>query len=95
MTLTTNTENEIGFKRKDFYLLGETMVMMGADLFQTLYDMSDELDYTMTAAEIRDAAIEFEEQLNWKTDGSEERDYIEELEKFEQKKLEEWSKIYS
>lgn len=95
MTLTTNTVNEIGFKRKDFYLLGETMVMMGADLFQTLYDMSDELDYTMTAAEIRDAAIEFEEQLDWKSDGSEERDYIEELEKFEQKKLEEWRKIYS
>jgi hypothetical protein len=95
MTLTTNTENEIGFKRKDFYLLGETMVMMGADLFEKLYDMSDELDYTSTAVEIRDAAIEFEEQLDWKSDGSEERDYIEELEKFEQKKLEEWRKIYS
>jgi hypothetical protein len=95
MTLTTNTENEIGFKRKDFYLLGETMVMMGADLFEKLYNMSDELDYTSTAVEIRDAAIEFEEQLDWKSDGSEERDYIEELEKFEQKKLEEWRKIYS
>lgn len=95
MTLTTNTENEIGFKRKDLYLLGETMVMMGADLFEKLYDMSDELDYTSTAVEIRDAAIEFEEQLDWKSDGSEERDYIEELEKFEQKKLEEWRKIYS
>ena len=95
MTLTTNTENEIGFKRKDFYLLGETMVMMGADLFQELYDMSDELDYTSTAAEIRDAAIEFEEQLNWKTDGSDDRDYIMELEKFEQRKLEQWREIYA
>ena len=95
MTLTTNTVNEIGFNRKDFNLLGETMVMMGADLFQALYDMSDELDYNATAAEIRDAAIEFEEQLNWKTDGSDERDYITELEKFEEKKLEEWRKIYA
>ena len=95
MTLITNTVNEIGFKRDDFYLLGETMVMMGADLFQELYNMSDELDYNATAAEIRDAAIEFEEQLNWKTDGSDERDYIVELEKFEQKKLEEWRKIYA
>ena len=95
MTLITNTVNEIGFKRSDFYLLGETMVMMGADLFQELYNMSDELDYNATAAEIRDAAIEFEEQLNWKTDGSDDRDYLVELEKFEQKKLEEWRKIYT
>ena len=34
MTLITNTENEIGFKRNDFYLLGETMVMMRPDLFK-------------------------------------------------------------
>ena len=95
MTLVTNTVNEIGFKRDDFYLLGETMVMMGADLFQELYNMSDELDYNATAAEIRDAAIEFEEQLNWKTDGSDDRDYLVELEKFEQKKLEEWRKNYA
>ena len=94
MQLTTNTVNEIGFKRSDFYLLGETMVMMGADLFQTLYDMSDELDYNATAAEIRDAAIEFEEQLNWNKE-NDDRDYITELEKFEQKKLEEWRKIYA
>jgi hypothetical protein len=94
MTLTTNTENEIGFKRSDFYLLGETMVMMGADLFQELYNMSDELDYNATAAEIRDAAIEFEEQLNWNKE-NDDRDYLVELEKFEQKKLEEWRKIYA
>ena len=95
MTLVTNTENEIGFNRKDFNLLGETMVMMGADLFQELYNMSDELDYNATAAEIRDAAIEFEEQLNWKSDGSDDRDYLVELDKFEEKKLEEWRKIYA
>ena len=94
MTLITNTENEIGFKRSDFYLLGETMVMMGADLFQELYNMSDELDYNATAAEIRDAAIEFEEQLNWNKE-NDDRDYLVELEKFEQKKLEEWRKIYA
>lgn len=94
MTLITNTVNEIGFKRDDFYLLGETMVMMGADLFQELYNMSDELDYNATAAEIRDAAIEFEEQLNWNK-ANDDRDYIVELEKFEQKKLEEWRKTYA
>ena len=94
MTLVTNTVNEIGFKRDDFYLLGETMVMMGADLFQELYNMSDELDYNATAAEIRDAAIEFEEQLNWNKE-NDDRDYLVELEKFEQKKLEEWRKIYA
>lgn len=94
MTLVTNTVNEIGFKRDDFYLLGETMVMMGADLFQELYNMSDELDYNATAAEIRDAAIEFEEQLNWNRE-NDDRDYLVELEKFEQKKLEEWRKTYA
>lgn len=93
MTLITNTVNEIGFKRNDFYLLGETMVMMGADLFQELYNMSDELDSTTTATLIRDAAIDFEFQLDWKED--DERDYLVELEKFEQKKLEEWRKIYA
>ena len=95
MTLTTNTENEIGFKRKDFYLLGETMVTMGADLFQKLYDMSDEMDYTTTACLIRDAAMEFEQELNWKGDGTDDRDYLMELEKFEQKKLDEWREIYA
>lgn len=93
MTLVTNTVNEIGFKRNDFYLLGETMVMMGADLFQELYNMSDELDSTTTATLIRDAAIDFEFQLDWKED--DERDYLVELEKFEQKKLEEWRKNYA
>ena len=69
---------------KDFY-----------DNILKLYNMSDELDYTSTAVEIRDAAIEFEEQLNWKSDGSDNRDYLEELDKFEEKKLEEWRKIYA
>ena len=94
MTLITNTVNEIGFKRDDFYLLGETMVMMGADLFQELYNMSDELDYNATAAEIRDAAIEFEERLNWNKE-NDDRDYIVELEKFEQQKLKEWRENYA
>ena len=71
------------------------MVMMGADLFQELYDMSDEMDYTMTACLIRDAAMEFEQELNWKGDGTDDRDYLIELEKFEQKKLEEWREIYA
>ena len=93
MTLITNTEAQIGFKRKDFDLLGETMVTMGADLFQELYNMSDELDSTTTAILIRDAAIDFEFQLDWKED--DERDYFIELEKFEQKKLEEWRKTYT
>ena len=88
-------KDEVILKEKDLKLLGETMVTMGGDLFQTLYDMSDEMDYTTTACLIRDAAIEFEQELNWKSDGSDDRDYLIELEKFEQKKLEEWREIYA
>lgn len=87
-------KDEVILKENDLNLLGETMVMMGADLFQELYNMSDELDYNATAAEIRDAAIEFEEQLNWNKE-NDDRDYIVELEKFEQKKLKEWREIYA
>ena len=88
-------KDEVILKEKDLDLLGETMVTMGADLFQTLYDMSDEMDYTMTACLIRDAAIEFEKELNWKSDGTDDRDYLIELEKFEERKLEEWREIYA
>lgn len=88
-------KDEVILKEKDLNLLGETMVTMGGDLFQTLYDMSDEMDYTMTACLIRDAAIEFEQELNWKGDGTDDRDYLIELEKFEERKLEEWREIYA
>lgn len=87
-------KDEVILKENDLNLLGETMVMMGADLFQELYNMSDELDYNATAAEIRDAAIEFEEQLNWNKE-NDDRDYIVELEKFEQQKLKEWRENYT
>lgn len=87
-------KDEVILKENDLNLLGETMVMMGADLFQELYNMSDELDYNATAAEIRDAAIEFEEQLNWNKE-NDDRDYIVELEKFEQQKLKEWRENYA
>lgn len=86
--------DKVILKEKDLNLLGETMVTMGADLFQTLYDMSDEMDYTMTACLIRDAAMEFEQELNWNKE-NDDRDYLIELEKFEQKKLEEWRGIYA
>ena len=87
--------NYIKTTKKDFDLLGETMVIMGADLFQALYDMMEDSDFTSVASQIRDASIEFERELDWKTDGTEERDYLLELERFEAKKLEEWRKIYS
>ena len=86
------TFNREAFER-EFDLLGETMVMMGADLFQTLYEMEGVEDYTQCAAIIRDAAVEFEYELDWKG-AEDDRDYITELEKFEQKKLAEWRECY-
>ena len=54
--------------------------------------MSDELDYNATAAEIRDAAIEFEEQLNWNKE-NDDRDYLVELESLSRRNLRNGVKI--
>lgn len=61
-------------------LFCETLVMLSADLFQTINEESP--DCTATCEKIVSLAQDFEARLDWKKD--DERDYIIELEKFEE-----------
>ena len=75
------------FKDRDLRLRDETLVVMSADIFQEVYDMSSEHDTHTTADIVRTSALKFEKELDWQGAMEEERDYIEELEKFEKKEL--------
>lgn len=70
-------------KRKENLLL-ETIVQLSADIYKQVYDHCE--CYTEASAEIIRLAREFEKELNWQDD--DERDYIVELEKFENEYLE-------
>lgn len=70
-------------KRKENLLL-ETIVQLSADIYKQVYDHCE--CYTEASAEIIRLARQFEKELNWKED--DERDYIIELEKFEDEYLE-------
>ena len=70
-------------KHKEELLL-ETIVQLSADIYQKVYDHCE--CYTEASAEIIRLAREFEKELNWQED--DERDYIAELEKFENEYLE-------
>ena len=65
-------------------LLQETIVLLSADIYQTIYDNSE--CWTDAVDEIIHYAKEFEKELDWQE--YDERDYYEELEKFEKKVLE-------
>lgn len=74
-------------KNKKERLLQETIVLLAADIYQTIYD-SDSCDGWGDACDdIIRYAKQFEDELDWQED--DERDYIEELEKFEEKILKE------
>lgn len=75
---------------KDWSLLLESLVLLSADLYQRIYEQEDCYTYTEAASQIIDLAKKFEKELNWQED--DERDYIEELEKFEKKVLEKLEK---
>lgn len=64
-------------------LLQETIVMLSADMFQTIYDSDDGGGWGDACDDIIRYAKQFEDELNWQED--DQRDYIEELEKFEQR----------
>lgn len=71
-------------KRKE-RLLKETIVLLAADLYQTIYDRDDCDGWGDACDSIIHYAEQFENELNWQED--DERDYIQELEKFEKKIL--------
>lgn len=70
------------------HLRDETLILMSADLYQKIYNMSDDyMDYNRAARIVRVLADQFEKELDWQGDENEDRDYILELEKFEEKAL--------
>jgi hypothetical protein len=72
------------------HLRDETLIMMSADLYQKIYNMSDDnMDYNRAARIVRILADQFEKELDWQGGENEDRDYILELEKFEEKALKE------
>ena len=83
------------FMGQKFNLLAETMIMLSADIFKEVYDLDGVCDYNFAASLIREAAIKFEKELDW-NDGDEEegRNYIEELEAFEEKELARLRELY-
>lgn len=76
-------------KKRD-RLLKETIVLLAADLFQTIYDRDDCDGWGSAVEEIIGYAEQFERELKWQE--NDDRDYMTELEKFEQKVLEELKK---
>lgn len=66
--------------RRSDRLLKETIALLSADLYGTIYNLNQ--DTAATVSEVIYYAEKFERRLDWKKD--DERDYIEELEKYEQ-----------
>jgi hypothetical protein len=64
-------------------LLQETIVLLSADLYKQIYDGCEIYDYRAVVGIIIKLANKFEKELNWQEDDK--RDYIVELEKFEEK----------
>lgn len=67
----------------------ETLVLMSADIYQQVYDMSEVGDYNFAACLVRDAALRFERKWwEMKADDKDNLlDYIIEMDKFEQEEL--------
>lgn len=74
----------------NLHLRDETLILMSADLYQKIYNMSDDyMDYNRVARIVRVLADQFEKELDWQGSENEDRDYILELEKFEEKAFKE------
>lgn len=74
----------------------EALVLMSADIYQDIYNMSEVYDYNLAASLVRDAALRFEKKWwEMKADDKDDMlDYIFEMEKFETEELERLRKIY-
>ena len=80
--------------RDSAYKLAETFILIAADIYQKIYNMSQVGGYDVAVELVHDAALRFEHELDWQGGETEERDYILEMEKFEEKELERLSKLY-
>lgn len=75
------------WRKKRERLTKETIVLLAADIYQTIYDRDECDGWGDACDDIIRYAEQFEKELDWQED--DERDYIVELEKFERKVLDE------
>lgn len=73
-------------------LIEDAMVVMSGDMFQKIYNLGD-LGWVYVTHTIKSWAREFIEQLNWKG-ADDDRDWLIELENFEEKKFEQLKKNF-
>jgi hypothetical protein len=86
----TETGRNNVVKTKDmYYKEHETLILMSADIFNDVYNMTEVCDYNLAASLVRDAALRFEKKWwEMKADDKDDMlDYIIEMEKFEQEEL--------
>lgn len=69
-------------------MVEDAMVLISGDMFQKVYDLPEHNDYVLVTNLIKEWAREFVKQLDWQGD-DDERDWLIELEKFEEKKFNE------
>ena len=77
-------------RKKRERLTKETIVLLAADIYQTIYDRDECDGWGDACDDVIRYAEQFEKELDWQED--DERDYIVELEKFEKKVLDELNK---
>lgn len=73
-------------RKKRERMLKETLVLLAADIYKEIYDREDCNGWRQACSDIINYAERFEKELNWQDD--DDRDYIVELEKFENKMFE-------
>lgn len=83
-----NVRERVRKQNRDKWL-HETIAILSADMFESLYSPDDGMGYSETASEIISLAERFEKELDWQGPDVDQRDYILELEKFENKILKE------
>jgi hypothetical protein len=86
--------NKMSMSTETYGLEHETIILMSADIYQDIYNMSNVYDFSLAARLVRDAALRFEKKWNDEMKGNDSYDYILQMEKFEQEELERLRKIY-
>lgn len=66
-------------------LLMETIAVLSADVYGIIYNPEEGMGWSETAAKVIQMAEQFEQEMDWKP--NDERDFIDELEKFERRIL--------
>ena len=81
--------------RKEQMLIEDAMVLMSGDMFTKVYELKN--DFVFVKETIKSWARSFVDELKrfgYKADGSDELDFVFELEKFEDKMFEELKKMF-